>query len=54
MADVYSLMSAALDFQEALFDAHSNDGKICLRYLRQADSYLKKVRLYLRLVLFCT
>lgn len=43
------LMSAALDFQEALFDAHSADGKIRRRYLRQADSHLNKVRLYLRL-----
>ena len=45
----HRLMSATLDFQEALFDAHSNGGKIRLRYLRQADSHLNKVRLYLRL-----
>ncbi len=45
----HRLMSAALDFQEALFDAHSSDGKIRLRHLRQADSHLNKARLYLRL-----
>ncbi len=43
------LMDAVLDFQEALFDAHSYEGKIRLRHLRRADSDLNKVRLYLRL-----
>jgi hypothetical protein len=44
------LMSAALDFQEALLEAHAYDDKIRLRHLRQADAHLDKVRLYLRLV----
>lgn len=43
------LMGAALDFQEALFDAQAYRDKIRLRYLRQADAHLNKVRLYLRL-----
>lgn len=45
----HRLMSAALDFQETLFEAHSTEGSIRLRHLRQADSHLNKVRLYLRL-----
>ena len=44
------LMDSALDFQEALFDAQTYTGNIRLRHLRQADSHLNKVRLYLRLV----
>lgn len=44
------LMSAALDFQEALLEAQAFDDKIRLRHLRQADVHLNKVRLYLRLV----
>ena len=43
------LMDAALDFQEALYEAQAFDGKIRLRHLRQADAHLNKVRLYLRL-----
>ena len=44
------LMSAALDFQEALLEAQAFDDKIRLRHLRQADLHLNKVRVYLRLV----
>ncbi|MBN1203040.1 MAG: diversity-generating retroelement protein Avd [Anaerolineae bacterium] len=44
------LMDAALDFQEALFDAHSQGGTTRQKHLRAADSYLNKLRLYLRLV----
>ena len=43
------LMGSTLDFQEMLFDAQSYTGNIRLRYLRQADAHLNKVRLYLRL-----
>lgn len=43
-------MGAALDFQEALFEAQVYGDKIRLRHLRQADAHLNKVRLYLRLV----
>ncbi len=45
----HRLMSAALDFQEALLDAQAYDDKIRLRHLRQADAHLNKLRLYLRL-----
>jgi hypothetical protein len=43
------LMDAALDFQEALFDAQAYGDKIRLRHLRRADAHLNKLRLYLRL-----
>ena len=43
------LMDAALDFQEALFDAHSQGGTTRQKHLRSADAALDKVRLYLRL-----
>jgi hypothetical protein len=43
------LMGAALDFQEALFDAQSQSGSTRHRHLRQADAALNKLRLYLRL-----
>ena len=43
------LMDAALDFQEALFDAHSHTGTSRLTHLRRADSALDKLRLYIRL-----
>ena len=43
------MMGAALDFQEALFEANAFDGKQRLAYLRQADADLNKLRLYLRL-----
>lgn len=42
-------MNAALDFQEALFDAHSQGGTTRARHLRAADAHLNKLRLYLRL-----
>ncbi len=43
------LMDAALDFQEALFDAQSQGGTTRQKHLRAADSHLNKLRLYLRL-----
>ena len=43
------LLSSALDFQEALFDAQSTTEKVRLRHLRLADAELNKLRLYLRL-----
>jgi hypothetical protein len=46
---VQRLMDAALDFQEALFDAQSQGGSTRKRYLRKADADLNKLRLYLRL-----
>jgi hypothetical protein len=46
----HRLMSAALDFQEALFDAHSRTGRPRRDALHAADAHLNKLRLYLRLV----
>jgi hypothetical protein len=46
---VQRLMSAALDFQEALFEAQSQGGSTRQKHLRSADAALNKVRLYLRL-----
>jgi four helix bundle protein len=43
------LTDAALDFQEALFDANARRGEERLTYLRCADAHLNKLRLYLRL-----
>lgn len=43
------LMNAALDFQEALFDAISQGGSTRQKHLRAADAHLNKLRLYLRL-----
>lgn len=43
------LMNAALDFQEALFDAQSQGGTTRQKHLRAADAHLNKLRLYLRL-----
>jgi hypothetical protein len=43
------LMDAALDFQEALFDAQGQGGTTRQRHLRAADAALNKLRLYLRL-----
>lgn len=43
------LMNAALDFQEALFDAQSQGGSTRQKHLRAADAHLNKLRLYLRL-----
>lgn len=44
------LQDAALDFQEAIYDANARAGVERLLYLRTADAHLGKVRLYLRLV----
>lgn len=43
------LVDAALDVQEALFEAQSQRGTERLRALQRADSRLNRVRLYLRL-----
>lgn len=43
------LQDAAMDFQEALFDAQAHSGKIRLDHLRRANADLNKLRLYLRL-----
>ncbi len=43
------LMKAALDFQEALYDAQSQGGTTRQKHLRTADAHLNKLRLYLRL-----
>jgi hypothetical protein len=43
------LLNAALDFQEALFEAHSQGGTTRQKHLRAADAHLNKLRLYLRL-----
>jgi hypothetical protein len=43
------LMDAALNFQEALFDALSQGGATRQKHLRAADAHLNKLRLYLRL-----
>ncbi len=43
------LMGAALDFQEAIFDAQSQGGTTRQKHLRAADAHLNKLRLYLRL-----
>lgn len=43
------MMSALLDFQEALFDAQSQQGSTRQKHLRAADAHLNKLRLYLRL-----
>lgn len=42
------LVDAALDFQEALFDANANRAERA-SYLAAADAHLNKLRLYLRL-----
>lgn len=46
---VQRMMDAALDFQEALFEAESQGGSTRQRHLRSADAALNKLRLYLRL-----
>jgi hypothetical protein len=46
---VQRMMDAALDFQEALYDAQSQGGSTRRRHLRAADAALNKLRLYLRL-----
>ena len=43
------LLNAALDFQEAIFEANARSGKTRLDRLEQADAELDKIRLYLRL-----
>jgi hypothetical protein len=43
------LQGAALDFQEAIFDANACSGARRLEHLQTADSHLNKLRLYLRL-----
>lgn len=43
------LLAAALDLQEALFDAQSQNGTTRQRHLRAAEAHLNKLRLYLRL-----
>jgi four helix bundle protein len=43
------LQAAALDFQEAIFDANAHNGVQRLEYLHAADAHLNKLRLYLRL-----
>lgn len=45
------LMDAALDFQEALFDASGERGSARQSHLRRASAALDRVRLYLRLAL---
>lgn len=43
------LQAAALDFQEAIFDANARSGAQRLQHLQAADAHLNKLRLYLRL-----
>ena len=43
------LMAAALDFQEAIFEANARGGAHRLQHLHAADAHLNKLRLYLRL-----
>lgn len=43
------LGDAALNFQEALFQANAHRGEPRLAHLRTADGYLTTLRLYLRL-----
>lgn len=43
------LQAAALDFQEAIFDANVRAGHDRLAHLQAADGHLHKLRLYLRL-----
>ena len=43
------LQAAALDFQEAIFDANARSGDQRLGHLQAADAHLNKLRLYLRL-----
>jgi hypothetical protein len=41
------MMDAALDFQEALFDAHAQGGTTQKKHLRAADAHLNKLLLLL-------
>ena len=43
------LQGAALDFQEAIFEANARRGAQRLQHLQAADAHLNKLRLYLRL-----
>ena len=43
------LQGAALDFQEAIFEANARSGLQRLQHLQAADAHLNKLRLYLRL-----
>lgn len=43
------LQGAALDFQEALFEANARSGAVRRAHLEAADAHLNKLRLYLRL-----
>jgi four helix bundle protein len=43
------LQDAALDFQEAIFEANARSSAQRLEYLQAADAHLNKLRLYLRL-----
>lgn len=43
------LTDAALDFQEALFDANAHRGRERYAHLQAADAHLNKLRLYLQL-----
>lgn len=43
------LQGAALDFQEAIFEANARSGALRLAHLQGADAHLNKLRLYLRL-----
>jgi four helix bundle protein len=43
------LLNAALDFQEAIYDANARGGGERLKHLQAADAHLSKLRLYLRL-----
>lgn len=43
------LQGAALDFQEAIFEANARHGAQRLQHLQSADAELNKLRLYLRL-----
>ncbi len=43
------LQGAALDFQEAIFEANARNGAQRLQHLQSADAELNKLRLYLRL-----
>jgi hypothetical protein len=44
------LQAAALDFQEAIFEANARSGVQRLEHLYAADAHLNKLRLYLRLL----
>ena len=44
------LTDAALDFQEALFDANAHRSERRIAHLQAADAHLNKLRLYLQLV----